>query len=71
MDLAAAMQKATDGKNGRWYGEDYLGGDYKAREGGDPAAQMAWRDLDPFEEPEQWKRWAEKISLPLRTWGEF
>ena len=68
LDLATALQRAKEGKCGKWYGEDFLTG---AREGGEASAQMAWRDLDPFEEAEEWKRWAESISLPLRTWGKF
>ena len=36
-------------------------------EGMSAAAQMAWRDRDPFSGPE-WLQWAERVAIPLRKW---
>jgi exodeoxyribonuclease V gamma subunit len=49
-------------------------GGYVSGEGLTPAAQLAWRDQDPFSidgEPclaEAWHAWAECIALPLLQW---
>lgn len=37
-------------------------------EGLSPAAMLAWRDADPFEETPEWMRWADAVSQPLKTW---
>ena len=37
-------------------------------EGQSPAAMLAWRDADPFEDEEEWMEWALAISEPLATW---
>lgn len=37
-------------------------------EGISPAARLAWRDTDPFAEPDEWLRWAQAISLPMKEW---
>lgn len=40
-----------------------------AAEGGKPAAQLAWRDTDPFEQADAWLHLARIIGIPLTTWG--
>ena len=42
--------------------------DLPAGEGLSPAARIAWRDTDPFDEPGPWIEWAENIAVPLRDW---
>ncbi len=34
----------------------------------DAANPLAWRDTDPFAEPDEWMQWATTISAPLHTW---
>ena len=63
-DLAAAIQQA---KAAKW---DPGFGDIE-NEGGNASAKIAWRDLDPFEDHEEWERWADTIATPLRKWGNF
>ena len=59
----AALHKAS----AAWFRED----DYGKGEGMAEAARLAWRDRDPFAEPEEWHRWTDGVSLPLRKWGGF
>ncbi|MEI6034433.1 MAG: exodeoxyribonuclease V subunit gamma [Verrucomicrobiae bacterium] len=49
-----------------WLREDYGEGEGMAE-----AARLAWRDRNPFAEPEEWHRWADGVSRPLRSWGGF
>ena len=37
-------------------------------EGLSPAAQLAWRDTDPFADENEWLQWAQAISQPLESW---
>jgi exodeoxyribonuclease V gamma subunit len=37
-------------------------------EGLSPAALLAWRDVDPFADQNEWLQWAQAISQPLETW---
>lgn len=41
-----------------------------AGEGHSPAARIAWRDLNAFDDPGPWTGWAEAVALPLRKWME-
>jgi exonuclease V gamma subunit len=63
-DLATAIQQAKSAKWDPGFGDN-------ENEGDKAAAQIAWRDLDPFEDHEEWKRWADTIATPLREWGNF
>lgn len=38
-------------------------------EGTSAAALIAWRDRDPFDEAEEWMKWARRICEPLRQWS--
>jgi exonuclease V gamma subunit len=40
-------------------------------EGEKPAAKIAWRDRDPFEDAEGWLDWADAIARPLKQWGNL
>jgi exonuclease V gamma subunit len=42
----------------------------QAGEGLSPASLLAWRDIDPFADQEEWMRWAQSISQPLEIWKE-
>ena len=63
-DLATAIQQAKAAKWDPGFGDN-------ENEGDKASAKIAWRDLDPFEDHEEWKRWAETIATPLRKWGDF
>ena len=39
-----------------------------AGEGFSPAAQIAWRDQDPFAHQQAWHQWARNIARTLRAW---
>jgi exodeoxyribonuclease V gamma subunit len=43
-----------------------------AGEGHSPAAQLAWRENDPFAPPHaaDWQRWATAIAAPLQAWWD-
>jgi exodeoxyribonuclease V gamma subunit len=40
-------------------------------EGHDPAALLAWRDRDPFENMQAWEEWVGLLASPMRAWGAF
>ncbi len=40
----------------------------RAGEGFEEAAQIAWRDRDPFELSAEWQRWSNAVAAPLRSW---
>ncbi len=40
-------------------------------EGLAPEAQLAWRDRDPWGDPESWFHWAKAISSPLLAWKKL
>lgn len=42
-----------------------------AGEGLSPAALIAWRDRDAFEESQSWIEWADAVAFPLRKWARF
>jgi hypothetical protein len=44
------------------------GDSHPAGEGLSPAALLAWRDVDPFADEQEWREWAQAVSLPLETW---
>lgn len=72
--LAKAMEQETEedplSKAADEWGKE--GGGFGAPgEGTTPAALWAWRDRDPFADPDAWHDWAERIAMPLRTWGEI
>jgi exodeoxyribonuclease V gamma subunit len=37
-------------------------------DGESEAAQLAWRDADPFEDIKEWERWVNAVAKPLRVW---
>jgi len=40
-------------------------------EGQKETSRLAWRDLDPFENMDEWTIWKDAVALPLKTWGGF
>lgn len=38
-------------------------------EGSRPAAVLAWRDLDPFSDMDQWETWACAVAAQVKAWG--
>jgi exodeoxyribonuclease V gamma subunit len=58
---ADALTAASD----KWNDEPFNG---PKGEGFSEAAQLAWRDQEPFAHAPDWHRWAIEIASPLRTW---
>jgi exodeoxyribonuclease V gamma subunit len=78
-EASDALIKKLNGKGGdadsavaaaekKWSAED---SGFGGGEGQEEAARLAWRDRNPFEEPEEWVELAEAVSAPLRAWGGF
>lgn len=78
-EASDALVKKLNGKGGdkdsavaaaekKWSTEDSGHG---GGEGQEEAARLAWRDRNPFEEPQEWIELAEAVSEPLRAWGGF
>ena len=63
-DLATAIQQAKASQWDPGFGDN-------ENEGDKASAKIAWRDLDPFEDHDEWKRWADDVATPLRKWGDF
>ena len=61
--IKTAFRKARTAWVKKGYGDSAVLG-----EGQSPAAMLAWRDADPFENEEEWTEWALAISEPLATW---
>lgn len=57
----------TEAARSKWFSSDFGGA---MQEGESKEALLAWRDLDPFEDSEQWCYWAENIAKPLLQWEE-
>ncbi len=60
---------ALEAANAAWSKEAFQ--DLPAGESHSPAAQIAWRDRNAFDEPGNWIGWADAIAAPLRKWGGF
>ena len=63
----SALQSAADAK---WFHEKSE--ERPEGEGQKPAAQLAWRDRDPFaaDQLDDWHHWSRGISAPLQAWVE-
>ncbi|MBP8963121.1 MAG: exodeoxyribonuclease V subunit gamma [Opitutaceae bacterium] len=61
----SALQSAADAK---WFHEKSE--ERPEGEGQKPAAQLAWRDRDPFaaDQLDDWHHWSRGISAPLQAW---
>jgi len=42
-----------------------------AGDGWQASSRLAWRDIEPFTDQEEWLFWAEAVSKPLRDWAKL
>jgi exodeoxyribonuclease V gamma subunit len=65
--LAEAVAKA---RQNQWE-PDRSGDDAVPGEGESEVARLAWRDTDPFANPDDWNDWVQKLAKPLRRWRKL